>query len=226
MDLEHFKQKFANIRQMGFVQSARRGPTGIGKTLEDLLGIEENNISLPDLGTVELKAHRLGSPSMITLFTFNRKAWKMDPLEAIRSYGTPDSNGRLGLYFTMSRIPNSSELFLHIDSSVVAVRHVSGRVIAEWDLAALAAQFMKKVPALVLVSAQVEERAGREWFNYRRAQLLSDTSLDILRDQIGQGNMLIDLRLHDAETHARNHGTGFRTHEGRLPLLYRNVVEI
>jgi len=57
------------IKEMGFVQSHRRGSTGIGKTLEDLLGITENNIAGPDFSVFELKAGRKNSTSMLTLFT-------------------------------------------------------------------------------------------------------------------------------------------------------------
>ncbi|MGI8542366.1 MAG: MvaI/BcnI family restriction endonuclease, partial [Aridibacter sp.] len=87
MNIEEFSERFEQIKNLGWVKSMRRGPTGIGQTLEQLLGLEENNIALPDLHEVELKSHRIGSTSMITLFTFNRKAWKMKPLEAIRKYG-------------------------------------------------------------------------------------------------------------------------------------------
>lgn len=73
LTLSQFRKKFAFIKAMGYVPSARRGPTGIGQTLEELLGLKENNIAVPDWGTIELKAHRVGSSSMITLFTFNRK---------------------------------------------------------------------------------------------------------------------------------------------------------
>ncbi|MFH1377755.1 MAG: MvaI/BcnI family restriction endonuclease [Planctomycetota bacterium] len=226
MDIDTFRQRFADIRRMGYVRSARRGPTGIGKTLEDLLGITENNISLPDLGEIELKAHRLNSSSMITLFTFNRKAWLMKPLDAVRQYGTTDNSGRLGLYFTMSRIANSSGLFLLIDDNAVSVRHISGQPVAEWNLSSLAEQFMKKLPALLFVSAQIEERAGTEWFHFQRAQLLSGTSVANIRDQIEIGNVKIDLRLHDKGTRARNHGTGFRISEANLPLLYSRTEDL
>ena len=43
---------------MGFVKTLRKGPTGIGYTLETLLEIDENNISSPDFGEIELKAQR------------------------------------------------------------------------------------------------------------------------------------------------------------------------
>ncbi|MBU1246684.1 hypothetical protein KJ973_00255 [Patescibacteria group bacterium] len=54
---------------MGFVKTHRAHDTGIGKTLEDLLGIKENNLRLPDVGDVELKAKRIDSGSMLTVAT-------------------------------------------------------------------------------------------------------------------------------------------------------------
>lgn len=224
--LNNFKKSFTRIKNAGWIQSKRKGPTGIGQTLEQLLGLDENNIALPDLGRVELKAHRIGSSSMITLFTFNRKAWKMKPLDAVRKYGTPDQNGRLGLYFTMSRTPNSMGLFLHVERDRISVRHISGEIIAEWQLDALAERFIQKLPGLVLVSAFSKMRGDIEWFKFERAQLLTGTSPEIIRNQILEGNILVDLRLHDQVTRARNHGTGFRARGDRLPLLFKNVKDL
>ncbi|RKZ24597.1 hypothetical protein DRQ29_07665 [bacterium] len=226
MTISQFKKAFEKIKKKGWLKSQRRGPTGIGHTLEQLLGLDENNIALPDLGKVELKAHRVNSSSMITLFTFNRKAWKMPPLEAIRNYGTVDDNGRLGLYFTMSLTPNSSGLFLHIDEDKISVRHTSGQVIAEWKLDNLAERFRQKIPALILVSAFSEMRGKTEWFKYTRAQLLTGTNSEIIKEQIECGNILVDLRLHDKGTRARNHGTGFRAYESKLPFLFKKVEEL
>jgi len=50
-----FAEKFRKIREMGYVPSLRNGPTGIGFTLETLLGIDENNDALPDIEGAELK---------------------------------------------------------------------------------------------------------------------------------------------------------------------------
>ena len=226
MMLREFKRKFEEVKKKGWIKSLRRGPTGVGHTLQELLGIAEDNIALPDLHSAELKAHRVGTNNMITLFTFNRKAWKMKPLDAIRKYGTPDKNGRLGLYFTMSLKPNSQGLFLDTDTESISVRHKSGEIIAVWKLDNLKDQFIKKIPAMILVSAATEERADIEWFQYTRARLLTGTSPDTLLSQIEEGNVLVDLRLHDKGTSARNHGTGFRTFEDRLPALFNNVVDL
>jgi hypothetical protein len=226
MDLTEFKKAFSKLKSQGWVKSKRKGPTGIGHTLEQLIGLKENNIAVPDLDKIELKAHRINSPSMITLFTFNRKVWKMKPLDAVRSYGTVDKNGRKGLYFTMSLKPNSTGLFLLVGKDAISVRHISGKIIAEWPIDVLAKQFAQKVPALLLVSAFSEMRGDDEWFKFDRAQLLTGTSPDIIRNQIEAGNILVDLRLHDKVTSARNHGTGFRAYEDKLSHLFEKVEEL
>ena len=67
--LNDFIREYQKICQMGWIKTHRSGPTGIGKTLEDLLGIVENNIDGPDFGDYELKSCRLNSNSMLTIFT-------------------------------------------------------------------------------------------------------------------------------------------------------------
>lgn len=226
MTLSEFIKAFNKLKAKNWVKSERKGATGIGHTLEKLIGLPENNIASPDLGEIELKAHRVNSSSMITLFTFNRKVWKMKPLEAIKKYGTPDEDGRLGLYFTMSRTPNSAGLFLHMESETISVRHISGEIVAEWQLQTLAERFVEKIPALILVSAFSEMRGDHEWLKFDRAQLLTGTSAEIIHSQILAGNILVDLRLHDKITSARNHGTGFRAHEDKLPSLFQTVKDL
>jgi hypothetical protein len=226
MTLEEFKRKFYELKKKGYVKSLRRGPTGIGYTLERYLGIEENNLAIPDISGVEIKAHRSNSNNLITLFTFNRKVWQIPPLEAIRKYGSYDRNGRLGLYYTMSLTPNSAGLFLSVEDSSISVRHISGEVIAVWDLSILAHRFQEKIPALLFVSALTEERDGVEYFYFYRAQLMKGTSPELLADQFRAENLVVDLRLHDKGTRARNHGTGFRIYEEKLPLLFKEIYDI
>ncbi len=54
---------------MGWIPNARRGNAGgIGNTLEDLLGIKENNLPIPNAAEWELKTQRINSTSLMTLF--------------------------------------------------------------------------------------------------------------------------------------------------------------
>lgn len=227
MTLKDFIQKMKAIKKKGYIKSKRKGPTGIGYTLESVLHLKENNVAFPDLGGVELKTHRSGAQNLITLFTFNNKVWKINPIEAIRKYGSYDKNERKGLYYTMSVKPNSAGLFIEIDETDICMRHVSGEIIAIWDVALLTKRFAQKLPALILVYAFVDERDGIEYFHFNRAQLLKGTTPSILINQLKEENLLVDLRLHDKGSEgARNHGTGFRVKEDKLSLLFKQITDL
>jgi hypothetical protein len=227
MSLDEIILKLTSIKKKGYVKSLRKGSTGIGKTLETLLGIVENNIPLPDFGEIELKATRENSQSMITLFTFNNKVWRVNQLKAVEKYGSEDKNGRLGLYYTMSVIPNSSGLFLFVDDDNVEVRHVDGTVVVSWQLRFIEAKFEEKVKSVLLVKAKSEMRGDDEYFYYDKAKLLTGgTTKEILKTKFENGQLLIDLRLHDNNKTARNHGTGFRVYERDLEDLYEKVERI
>lgn len=75
---------------MGFVPNARGGNAGgIGNTLEDLLGIKENNLPIPNAAEWELKAQRLNSTSLTTLFHIepSPRAIKFVPQVLLPKYG-------------------------------------------------------------------------------------------------------------------------------------------
>ena len=226
MDLQEFRRRFAELKSKGFVPTTREGSTGVGHTLESALSLAENNIALPDIDQVELKAHREGASNPVTLFTFNREAWMMPPLDAIREYGSYDTGGRLGMYYTMSLTPNSAGLFLTVNAESITVEHTSGETVLTWRLTDLAERFIQKMPALLLVSARVEERDGKEHFHFHRAQLMKGTTPEQLGDLFQEEVILVDLRLHDQGTSARNHGTGFRVYENNLPRLFKEIIDL
>ncbi|MBU0648948.1 MvaI/BcnI restriction endonuclease family protein [Patescibacteria group bacterium] len=84
--------KLKKISAMGFVPNARKGNQGgIGNTLEDLLGIEENNLPVPNAAEWELKAQRLNSSSLTTLFHIepSPRAVRFVPQILLPLYGWP-----------------------------------------------------------------------------------------------------------------------------------------
>jgi hypothetical protein len=57
------------IKATGWIKNARHGNVGgVGNTLEDLLGIEENNLPIPNAAEWELKTQRTKTSSLTTLF--------------------------------------------------------------------------------------------------------------------------------------------------------------
>ena len=66
---ESLINRLNEIREMGWVANRRPGNAGgVGNTLEDLLGIEENNLPIPNAAEWELKCQRSNTSSLLTLF--------------------------------------------------------------------------------------------------------------------------------------------------------------
>ena len=86
--LKQIIKSLEELSKRGWIKSNRKHNTGIGKTLEDCLGIKENNIALPDFGVMELKSQRINTISMMTLFTKNPNG--ITNAEIRKRFGYPD----------------------------------------------------------------------------------------------------------------------------------------
>ena len=79
-----------HIRDRGWIATRRQGNDGgVGNTLEDLLGLSENNLPLPNAGEWELKGQRSDSTSLVTLFHMepSPRAMKFVPKVLLPKYG-------------------------------------------------------------------------------------------------------------------------------------------
>ena len=78
------------IADQGWIENARHGNQGgIGNTLEDLLGITENNLPIPNAAEWELKSQRINTTSLTTLFHIepSPRAVKFVPQILLLKYG-------------------------------------------------------------------------------------------------------------------------------------------
>ncbi len=85
-------EKLISLKNMGWVKNARPGNVGgVGNTLEDLLGIQENNLPIPNAAEWELKAQRSNTTSLTTLLHMepSPRALKLVPTTLLLKYGWP-----------------------------------------------------------------------------------------------------------------------------------------
>ncbi len=65
---EQLIELLREIKARGWIDSVRpRSAGGVGNTIEQLLGFPDNNLPIADTSQWELKSHRRGSSSLITL---------------------------------------------------------------------------------------------------------------------------------------------------------------
>jgi len=222
MDIEELKTKLKEIKKKGWIESKRKGNTGIGYTSEELLGIKENNLKTPDFGDVELKTQRKDVSNRVTMFTFNKAVWKIRQKEVIRKYGYTDTSGRLSLYCTVNTKPNSQGLYLKVEEDVLGLYHVDETQIAVWKIEDLVKTFKEKMPALIVIFADSRinsEEKEEFWFN--ESYFLKEPDMDNFVDLIRKDIIVVDLRMHIKKNGAvRNHGTAFRIDEKFLYLCF------
>jgi hypothetical protein len=79
-----------DIKKRGWIPNARPGNVGgVGNTLEDLLGIQENNLPIPNAAEWELKCQRAKTAALTTLFHMepSPRALKFVPNILLPKYG-------------------------------------------------------------------------------------------------------------------------------------------
>lgn len=91
--------KLKEISATGWIPNARRGNVGgVGNTLEDLLGIKENNLPMPNAAEWELKTQRANTTSLTTLFHIepSPRAVRFVPQVLLPMYGwTHQESGKI-----------------------------------------------------------------------------------------------------------------------------------
>lgn len=250
MNYNEFVKRINKIKDMGFVESNRSGDTGIGKTLEDLLGISENNIAGPDFDIYELKSGRKDSSSMLTLFTKapipkgankslleafgyrqrtkqNRKQPHVTDYMDVKIPEQECSTREKELHVTVdSKSVNSVGLKLEIRNSRVYISN-SKNVVAYYEESTLREAFEKKYKKLILVLASSKKEKGKEWFWFNEAYLLEGFSFERFSELVKNGVIKLDLRIgHYPDGKPHDHGTGFRVLPKDRPKCFEKIVRI
>ena len=245
------------IGNRGWIPNARPGnPGGVGNTLEDLLGIEENNLPIPNASEWELKCQRSGTVSLTTLFHMepSPRALKLVPQLLLPKYGwTHRLAGRRypenemsfrqtlhavtrsdrGFMVTIDRL--ARKVLLSFDASAVDQRH------SEW------LAWVEKRAGLSELNPQpywgfddLHHKAGTKLLNcfYVQAEAMKAAEQEFFhysRVLVLEGfdfERFLDAMEEGAvlvDFDARtghNHGTKFRLRQSARPKLYSRIFEI
>lgn len=230
-NLKEFLKKFKTITERGWIKTHRTGPTGIGKTLEDLLGIIENNISGPDFGNYELKTMRTTTNSMITLFTKSPNPHKVNSI-LLETYGFTTANYKNQnkvLHTTLDAVKYSplgntgKALKIKCTEKRISIIDHEGNEPAYWDPDQLEKVFSKKYShRLILAFADSMGSGKNEEFKFHTAWELFDFSFEGMINLLVEGQIKIDIRIGQYPNgKPHDHGTGFRIFERDLTKMFK-----
>lgn len=232
-DIYEFIEEFVEICNQGKIPSHRAGDTGIGKTLEDLLNIVENDNQAPDFADYELKAHRInGSNSMITLFTrtpdikgtnnklreeFGYERADGKELHATLRVGVGTGDSQLGLIDDRQ----AEKVYISSYGNPIPYAYYSYQNLFE----ALHNKYLTQ--KAVFVSAYSYGPKTNEIFQFVDAKLLMGLDDNRFLNLLDDGIIKFDIRLghyEDGRTH--DHGSGFRILQKDEEKLFEHEIAL
>lgn len=232
---EELLEKLTDISALGFVDSMRTGPTGVGFTLESLLGISANSNRAPDYKGIEIKSGRIPSNgaarSRATMFSQIPK-WELSHLksgkEILQSYGYVNSDkNRTQLYCSVSSQPNSQGLFLRVDTTGELVENLAAKAdgsespVVVWLLSDLEDALVAKHKETFWIKARQRKSGLLEQFHFvnvvhTRSPLVGNFSL-----LVNTGKIEMDYTLSSKQSGGtRDHGYLFKIWPRNLDLLF------
>ncbi len=240
------------ISALGWIKNVRPGNAGgVGNTLEDLLGIEENNLPIPNAAEWELKCQRIDTSSLTTLFHMEPSpraigfvpkvllplyGWKHQTIPREKSFRQTInalSYSDRGFKVVVDR--GIRKVLISFSAKAVSDRHdkwlksVKKRIgLCEinpqpyWGFNDLFHKAGTKLLNSFYIRAEVKTEKGKEYFWYKEIMILQKFSLDKFIKAIEEGFILVDF---DART-GHNHGTKFRLRQDKMPELYEDIRKI
>lgn len=241
------------IRERGWQPLTRNvnNPGCFGNFLEDLLGIEENNLPLPNAVDWELKTHKMAKRSLLTLFHLEPSPRGMRlATYLLENYGWPRSNGsgssfrqtirsgnRSDRGFTVADDAGHNRIIVDFDSSAISQRHSEWKDmlaargalrmpdthIPYWGVSDLLSVAESKLRNCFFVGARGRNlRSGQPEARFESIQILTGFRREKFLELLRTGRIFIDF---DARS-GHNHGTKFRCQASVFPELYGAVEEI
>jgi len=239
------------------VKSARHGNAGgVGNTLEDLLGIEENNLPIPNAAEWELKTQRSKTSSLTTLFHMepSPRALRFVPQIFLLKYGWPhEEAGKKYLQNEMSFRQTISAKGRSDRGFTVVINRKERKILISFDANAVSDKhtvWLNSVENRVGLDElnpqpywgfdDLFHKAGTKLINcfYVQADAKKEKGKEFFKydkilmlQKFSIEKFLQALEQNDVlvDFDARtghNHGTKFRLRQNKLPDLYEVVTEL
>lgn len=231
--------KLTDIGARGYVTSLKTGDTGVGYTLETMLGIDANANRGPDYRGIEIKASRVKKSgrdsNRVNLFS-QVPDWKNSHLKSglqiLKHHGYVDTaTQRRQLYCTVGEKPNSQGLYLMVDGVKGRVDNLCDKPtpaqpVVCWSLGKLHEHLLEKHRQTFWVKAKHKrDGEGREEFHFVEVEHTQGPFLANFAPLVEIGAITMDYLLHEEKTtggrvKSRDHGYLFKIKPQNLDLLF------
>ncbi len=230
--IKKLKKQLEEIKERGFIKTHRFHNNGIGKTLEDLLGIKENNFRLPDVGDIELKTKRIESDSMLTIATKSPEPKGVNKV-LFDKYKYRDKEEGFNLHSTVYGSRGNPQSFQVVFKDEKLILKNKYSIEAYWPATIFDEVLKAKSDKILLVFAETKgkSKSPNEKFHYIEAYLLSNLNTKKFKSAIEKDKLKIDIRIGMFRTGKNkgkyhDHGTGFRINKRDFLHLFDSFEQL
>jgi len=232
--IERIVNKLLEIENKGFLtippQMYRRDEGVVGQILEREFGVQENNLSIRDLGTFELKAMRLGSQTLTLCHKTPSEG--MTPIQIFDRFGYVRPSHRdpavqkKKLFTTVKGTTNNNLGFiLRSDTDNTIDMFYNDEFICRWELT----EQLEKIDKIILTLAETQGSVNsrNESFHYVKANIFD--GLKNLSRLVNEGTIVIDFCIDqalDSDRGPHDRGPHIRIPTSKLPRAYNSVTTL
>jgi len=227
MILEELKDKLINIKSRGWIKTERSGDTGIGFTLERLLGLRSSSRSTPHYKKeISIKSRREGSSKRITLFAKVPVWGSLGRQGLLNKHGYYDKNKRWSLYTSIYGNRKSiRDWKLSIDEKNIYVLR-NEEPIVYWKKNTLKKILITKLSSTLFVVAKSRGKKQNEMFFYDKAYFASEPNIENFEKLIKDGTICLDFAMHKEKNKVIDKGFLFRIQSSKIYKLYANYKQV
>lgn len=227
------------ISVKGFIPSTTNADSGVGDTLEALLGIQRNSNTAPDYKGIEIKSSRLNSrtgrqENRSTLFS-KIPNWEISRLKSAReildNYGYVSSKtGRPALQVTLKNMPNAQGLYLAFNDAESKIENLflqgeRCEEVVAWKISELEDSLREKHKNTFWVKAKTAKINGSEHFHYVQVIATSTPLVSNFSQLVNLGSIQMDYTISekvkpDGDLKVRDHGYLWKIAPEDMGLLF------
>ena len=241
-DIINLTKEFNRIKKMGWIESMRRGSTGIGYTFETLLNKEENDFPIPDYNTIEIKTMRIRSKRNIHLFNATPDGDYLFSIERVlNNLGYPDRKEKKykvfnweirGKEYTKIGYYKKATLIVNREKRKVdLIAYKDGKKLqldTSWSFDLLKQKIELKVRYLALIRALSRKENDKEFFYYKDIFFYKIKSFDTFLNLINEGKIAVSFKINVYRKGIKkgqidNHGTDFSIKERHIKELFNKI---
>lgn len=243
-DIKFLKSKFKEIQKIGWIESHKKNYGNIGLTFEKLVGIETNELEIPDFGNIEIKTKSKSKFNYISLFNCVPTGPHYHEVERIKnSFGYPDSKLKKFKVFSgdifctkKTKIGKNFYFKLNVYKDIkkikLSVYDIQNKKIEEqtyWDFDILKEKLYRKLTYLALINTDKKIINDKLFFKYNKINFYKLKDFNTFIDLIEEGIIKITFKLGIFRSGKRlgkihDRGTSFSIEDKNINKLF-NYIE-